>query len=37
MENAPEYSRTDYEFITKSSMRTIIKETKQSKQEEKKI
>ena len=29
--------RTDYEFITKSSMRTIIKETKQSKQEEKKI
>ena len=29
--------RTDYEFITKSSMRTIIKETKQLKQESKKI
>lgn len=29
--------RTDYEFITKSSMRTIIKETKQVKPESKKI
>ena len=29
--------RTDYEFITKASMRTIIKETKQLKQESKKI
>ena len=29
--------RTDYEFITKSSMMTIIKETKQLKQESKKI
>lgn len=29
--------RTDYEFITKSSMRTIIKETKQVKQEATKI
>ena len=29
--------RTDYEFITKSSMRTIIKETKQLKQESKEI
>lgn len=29
--------RTDYEFIAKSSMRTIIKETKQVKQEVKKI
>ena len=29
--------RTDYEFITKSSMRTIIKETKELKQKTKKI
>ena len=29
--------RTDYEFITRSSMRTIIKETKQLKQKSKKI